>query len=155
MTDHEVPAGWHPDPANPSGGERWWDGRVWTEHTRPGAGSPAASGVSGAPATDLRWLVSPPPGSVAAPALEAGVPGYSPSQSPPRSFASRNSQSLIAIGVVAIYVFVALNAKVVFFGVLPVVLSINATRRREALAPLAIAAAVVAVGVAVVGLRGH
>lgn len=30
-----TPAGWYPDG---SGGQRWWDGRQWTEHTQPAAG---------------------------------------------------------------------------------------------------------------------
>lgn len=28
-----IPAGWYDDPAG-SGGQRWWDGREWTAHTR-------------------------------------------------------------------------------------------------------------------------
>jgi uncharacterized RDD family membrane protein YckC len=41
----QIPAGWYPDPADPSGafGQRYWDGRQWTEHVHPGA-SYAASG---------------------------------------------------------------------------------------------------------------
>ncbi|VTR78058.1 DUF2510 domain-containing protein [Cellulomonas hominis] len=30
-------AGWYPDPMG-AGGQRWWDGRVWTEYTRPAGG---------------------------------------------------------------------------------------------------------------------
>ena len=37
------PAGWYPDPQNPSQ-RRWWDGRQWTDHveppTRPETGPP-------------------------------------------------------------------------------------------------------------------
>ncbi|HET7355672.1 MAG TPA: RDD family protein [Nocardioidaceae bacterium] len=35
----QIPAGWYPDPADPSGafGQRYWDGRQWTEHVQPGA----------------------------------------------------------------------------------------------------------------------
>ena len=35
----QIPAGWYPDPADPSGvyGQRYWDGRQWTEHVHPGA----------------------------------------------------------------------------------------------------------------------
>lgn len=35
------PAGWHPDPAD-SNLDRWWDGRQWTDRTRP-RGSTAAT----------------------------------------------------------------------------------------------------------------
>ncbi|MEU6353288.1 DUF2510 domain-containing protein [Streptomyces sp. NPDC047072] len=41
-----TPPGWYPDPGQKSDGpatERWWDGKVWTEQTRP-AGSAAAWG---------------------------------------------------------------------------------------------------------------
>lgn len=31
-----APAAWYPDPAG-SGGERWWDGRGWSDHVRPPA----------------------------------------------------------------------------------------------------------------------
>lgn len=37
MTDPNqptTPAGWYPDG---QGGQRWWDGTRWTEHTQPGA----------------------------------------------------------------------------------------------------------------------
>ncbi|MDT0433106.1 MULTISPECIES: DUF2510 domain-containing protein [Streptomyces] len=42
----ETPPGWYPDPGQTDDGpaaERWWDGRAWTERTRP-AGSAAAWG---------------------------------------------------------------------------------------------------------------
>ncbi|MXM65516.1 DUF2510 domain-containing protein [Streptomyces sp. HUCO-GS316] len=41
-----TPPGWYPDPGQKSDGpatERWWDGRAWTDQTRP-AGSAAAWG---------------------------------------------------------------------------------------------------------------
>ena len=35
MGSEDIPAGWYPDAA---GGERWWDGQGWTDHTRPAPG---------------------------------------------------------------------------------------------------------------------
>jgi hypothetical protein len=68
-------------------------------------------------------------------------------------FRQRNTLSLTAIGVVALYVLLALTTRFVLLGIFPVLMSIRATRRREPLAPLAIAAAVIAVLVAILALR--
>ncbi len=46
-----TPPGWYPDPGQTSDApatERWWDGRAWTQQTRP-AGSAAAWGPPGQP----------------------------------------------------------------------------------------------------------
>lgn len=51
-----VPAGWHPDPQG-GGGQRWWDGTRWTEHTTPAAGA----AVAGAPMSSSEsrgWAVA-------------------------------------------------------------------------------------------------
>jgi len=40
----ETPPGWYPDPGQTSDGpatERWWDGKAWTEQTRPEGSAPA------------------------------------------------------------------------------------------------------------------
>jgi hypothetical protein len=39
MTTPPTPAGWYPDPDG-SGGQRYWDGSVWTEHRAPAAPPP-------------------------------------------------------------------------------------------------------------------
>ncbi|MBF0661458.1 DUF2510 domain-containing protein, partial [Rhodococcus sp. (in: high G+C Gram-positive bacteria)] len=38
-----APAGWNPDPQNPSI-ERWWDGQQWAEQTRPAPTLRASAG---------------------------------------------------------------------------------------------------------------
>jgi hypothetical protein len=121
MSTNTIPPGWHPDPGNPNGGVRWWDGTAWTAHTQQSPTAvPYATGI------------------------------YGQTQA---SFAKRNSKSLTAIGVVALYIVIALSTRVVFIGVLPVLMAVRATKRKEQLAPVAIVAAVIAVAVALLAIR--
>jgi hypothetical protein len=59
-----------------------------------------------------------------------------------------NRLAYITLGVVALYVVVALTVHVVFFGILPILMAFRSRRAREPLAPLAIGAAILAVVVA-------
>jgi len=142
MTTNAAPPGWHPDPSNPGGAMRWWDGATWTEHIQQ---PPAPAYV-------------PPAAVYASAAVPAASPyggtGYAMGMQRPAnlSFAHRNSLSLIAIGVVALYILLAVSTHVVLLGIFPVLMSVRATRRREALAPVAVVAALVAVGVAIITL---
>ncbi|MCU1698668.1 MAG: Telomeric repeat-binding factor 2/Protein of unknown function, partial [Mycobacterium sp.] len=43
MTTPSTPAGWYPDPDG-SGGQRYWDGSIWTEHRSPAVGAPESAG---------------------------------------------------------------------------------------------------------------
>ena len=45
MTTPTTPAGWYPDPDG-SGGQRYWDGFVWTEHRSPAVAAPESAGES-------------------------------------------------------------------------------------------------------------
>ncbi|MDT5070208.1 MAG: hypothetical protein QOK02_6363 [Mycobacterium sp.] len=45
MTTPTTPAGWYPDPDG-SGGLRYWDGSIWTEHRSPAAAAPDPDGES-------------------------------------------------------------------------------------------------------------
>lgn len=136
MTTSAAPAGWHPDPANPGGGLRWWDGVSWTDHIQP-ATATAPAPVVQAPVSYATY------GNVA--------PSYAARQVP-RTFVQRNSLSLTAMAVVAVYIVIALSTRVVLLGIFPVLLSVRAIRRKEVLAPLAVGAAVIAVGVAFLAL---
>jgi len=129
-TGAAAPAGWHPDPDNPDGALRWWDGSRWTDHVHP---------------------VAPPPFPPAGPAPYGAAGSYSPQ--PPWSgrrtrrglgSGGPNQASFTAIGVAALYVVIAVAMHFVLIGILPLMASIRAVRRREPLAPLAVMAAVVA-----------
>ena len=71
------------------------------------------------------------------------------------SFARRNQRSLTAAGVATLYIVVAVASHLVFFGILPLILSIRAWQARETLAPLAIAVTIVAILVSVIALTGR
>jgi hypothetical protein len=129
MTTNAAPPGWHPDPSNPGGSLRWWDGIAWTNHTHEAA----------------------PTASYGAPESYGAPPAYRASTS--TSYATRNKRSLTAIGVTALYIVLAMAAHIVFIGILPVAMAIRAIRQKEQLAPFAVVAAVIAVILAFTALR--
>jgi hypothetical protein len=135
MSTNTAPPGWHPDPSNPGGSLRWWDGTAWTDQTQQAA----------APA----WTNQPQQGGSA---YSPGSPGPGYSQ-PQRTFAKQNSASLKAIVVVAVYVVLAVATHIVFIGIFPVLLAFRAVQRREQLAPVAVIAAILAVAVAFLTLK--
>jgi hypothetical protein len=53
-----TPPGWYPDG---QGGQRWWDGNQWTEHTQPGqgGGAPEAPQAPSAPGGDMPTQIAP------------------------------------------------------------------------------------------------
>jgi hypothetical protein len=65
------------------------------------------------------------------------------------SFAQRNQASLTATAVAAVYIVIAVVTHFVLLGILPAVMCMRAFQRRETLAPLALVAAIVTIGVAV------
>jgi hypothetical protein len=159
MNTTAVPPGWHPDPSNPSGALRWWDGRTWTAHTQPtgsaaqqavGIAPSVAGGPSVAAAPAAGW-----PGGTATITPNYGAPSYGGSayRSANVSFAQRNRHSLTAIGVVALYVLLAVTTHFVLIGIVPIMLSVRAVKAKETLAPAAVVAAVVAVVVAIAALQ--
>ncbi|MEU0026423.1 DUF2510 domain-containing protein [Streptomyces sp. NPDC006335] len=95
----ETPPGWYPDPGQTSDGpaaERWWDGKAWTERTRP-AGSAAAWG---------------PPEQVASPA-DAGIhPAYPPYPAQPPAGARRGRMGIAVAVAVAVVVLASIGVGV-------------------------------------------
>jgi hypothetical protein len=147
---------------------RWWDGTSWTEHTQ----QPGPAATYGTPAHGTPTYTAPTYGTptyatptyatptYATPTYATppyATPAYGPMGShaqPQRlSFGKQNSLSLTTIGVVALYIVIAVSTRVVILGILPVMLSIRAVNRKEALAPIAVVAAIVAVGIAVLALK--
>jgi hypothetical protein len=158
-----APAGWHPDPANPSGALRWWDGNAWTTHTHPVAANapqavaapasvlPMQPAVTAAPSWPGGSTTITPNSSTASYGNATyGAAGYGGGTYAPANvtFAQRNRHSLTAIGVVVLYVLLAVTTHFVLIGIVPVMLSVRAIKAKETLAPAAVAAAVVAVLVA-------
>ncbi|MGW0756683.1 DUF2510 domain-containing protein [Streptomyces sp. NPDC002814] len=83
----ETPPGWHPDPGQTSDGpptERWWDGKAWTDQTRP-----AGSGAAWGPPTQ------PQPGAGGA------FPAYPAYPVQPPAGARRGLRTGIAVAVAA------------------------------------------------------
>ena len=156
-----VPPGWHPDPSNPSGALRWWDGAAWTAHTHPA--SPITPLVAAAPAAV--WpggtaTITPNYGAANYGSANFGTPSYGSASygsgsyaSANLSFAKRNQLSLTAIGVVALYILLAMTTHFVLIGILPVLMSVRAIKAKEALAPAAVGAAIIAVLVAFAALQ--
>ncbi|AWW36714.1 membrane protein [Streptomyces sp. AS58] len=70
----ETPPGWYPDPGQTSDGpasERWWDGRAWTDRTRPVGPAAAWGPPVGPPTVDAAQQQTVFPGHI-------GYPGQPP-----------------------------------------------------------------------------
>jgi hypothetical protein len=140
MTSQVPPAGWYADPSG-APGHRWWDGQAWSAHFAPAAPQPVAA-------------------TAQAQAVPASIPNYGYSGVPQQQYrptatpTTNNRFALITFAVVALYLVIAFESRVVIFGILPLGLSLRSRQAREPLAPLAIAAAVVAILVAAVKLFG-
>ncbi|MEU8472043.1 DUF2510 domain-containing protein [Streptomyces sp. NPDC029006] len=108
-----TPPGWYPDPGQTHDGpptERWWDGKAWTDRTRP-AGTPASWGPPPQPAADGGQPPAPP-GQPAHPGLPAGPaptapagygahPGYPVYPAQPPAGSRRGLRTGIAVAVTA------------------------------------------------------
>jgi uncharacterized protein DUF2510 len=140
MTSPAPPAGWYTDPSDQAG-QRWWDGQAWSSHVAPAAAQPAVATIP----------VQPTP---------AAASGYGYSMPPQQAYATstssapRNKFALITFAVVALYLLIALETRIVVFGILPLGLSFRSKRAGEPLAVFAIAAAVIAIVVAAARLFG-
>jgi hypothetical protein len=118
------------------------DGSDWD----PTAGFPAGPPAWGPPGTPAPPAWAPPGAPPAAwrpPARNRTAGG---------TFTQRNSTSLLVLAVVAAYLALAASTHIVLFGIFPLMLSIQAFKRREPLAFLALIAAGIAILTAVTAL---
>ena len=143
-----VPAGWHPDPSNPQGALRWWDGGAWTYHTQPIPPAAPSPSPPGPPPAVPRAVLARRGGAERAGDLELSRGPHTPGQV---SFTKRNSASLTTVTVVGAYLILATAAHFVFLGILPVLMAFRAVQRKETLAPLAVVAAAAGIVVALLG----
>jgi hypothetical protein len=110
-----TPAGWYPDG---QGGERWWDGSRWTEHTRGGGGGgggPAQQGGGyGAPQQQGGYGAPQQQGGYGAPQQGFGQQGYGQGY----GGAPQKGKGGLIIGIVVLVVILIAGAGVVGFLVL-------------------------------------
>ncbi|MER6565764.1 DUF2510 domain-containing protein [Streptomyces sp. NPDC001093] len=101
-----TPPGWYPDPGQTNDGpptERWWDGKAWTDQTRP-AGTAATWG----PPTQPPPAGGPQPVYPAAPATppaygaQPGYPAYPGYPAPPQARSRRALRTGIAVAAATV-----------------------------------------------------
>ncbi|WP_369227015.1 DUF2510 domain-containing protein [Streptomyces sp. R39] len=119
-----TPPGWYPDPGQTSDGpatERWWDGKAWTERTRP-AGSAADWGPPPQPPADGAEQAFPAEGGTPAHPAHPAYPAYPadgsypaypghPGYPAPPAPARRGLRTGVAVGV-AVAVLAAIGVGV-------------------------------------------
>ncbi len=99
-----TPAGWYPDPADPSR-TRWWDGAQWTENVAGGQPvAPAAAPEMPAPAPTAPVA----PGAASAPSPTAG--GYAAYPSAPAYAAAQRGPSAPGVSTDTVWIYLAIAA---------------------------------------------
>jgi len=151
MSTTEYAPGWYPDTNLAPGTLRWWDGTQWTHHIQP------APTVQQPPPAAVATAMHPAGLAAGAAVATAGAHQFASgavpvAQGQKPSLYQQNPKSMTAVCVVAVYVLVAVTTGFVFLGIVPVMLAFRALGRGERLAPLAVAAAALAVLVAISAL---
>jgi hypothetical protein len=149
-----APAGWYPDPTG-APGHRWWDGAAWSAATAPDLRPVlAAQAVAATSVPQSATVPAPQPVPGWQPAAASGNPVRRQTHASPTGWAA-NRFALITMGLVALYILLALETGFVVIGLLPLALSLRSKRGGEALAPFAIGAAVLAIVIALAVISGH
>ena len=138
----QAPAGWYPDPTAP-GTQRWWDGQQWGPPAQPTATSPGNGFPAQTPYGQPPYS-QPPFGQTGRGGMFGGGM-YGGGRYGRGRPIGRNHFSFIALGVSAAYLAIGLATGFVLLGIVPVLMSVRAVRRKEPLSPLAVVAAVVVV----------
>ncbi|MFE0388513.1 DUF2510 domain-containing protein [Streptomyces bungoensis] len=97
-----TPPGWYPDPGQTNDGpptERWWDGKAWTDQTRP-AGTAALWGPTTQPVAGPQ-PAAPAYGTPPAPAGYGAYPGYPAYPGQPPAAPRRGLRTGIAVAAAA------------------------------------------------------
>lgn len=97
-----TPPGWYPDPGQTHDGpptERWWDGKAWTDQTRP-AGTAATWGPPAGPPAPAGPVPPAAPGYGAYPGFP-GYPSYPAYPASPTAASRRGLRTGIAAAVAA------------------------------------------------------
>ncbi len=163
------PPGWYPDPSS-SRIFRWWDGQAWTRHTSVGEPAAATAPVLIAPPVPPAPSTPPAPPAPADCAAPFAAPVAQATSVTPAAVATelpqapvragggslweRNRYALITMGIVAVYVILAVETHIVMLGIWPILMSIRSWQRKEPIAGLAVCAAVAAMLIAVLALTG-
>ncbi|MGV4986378.1 DUF2510 domain-containing protein [Streptomyces sp. NPDC001709] len=98
-----TPPGWYPDPGQTNDGpptERWWDGKAWTDQTRP-AGTAAPWGPPPQPPAPGGPQPAHPavPSALPAYGAQPGYPAYPGYPAPPQTGPRRGVRNGIAVAV--------------------------------------------------------
>ncbi|GGN23824.1 DUF2510 domain-containing protein [Streptomyces fuscichromogenes] len=104
-----TPPGWYPDPGQTSDGpatERWWDGKAWTEQTRPAGsaadwGPPPQPPAGGAPPAEGAYPTYPADGAYPAYPADGAYPAYPgyPGYPAPPATGRRGLRTGVAVGI--------------------------------------------------------
>jgi hypothetical protein len=145
-----APPGWNPDQNPAAGAIRPEDGSRPTVHAHHVVPAPqfAEAGADSAQGATQFAAYDPPAAATSAVQFAAAPVAQ-------RTLTQRNSTTFTAIFVVALYLVLATTTGIVLIGIFPAMLAFRALQRREPLAPVAVAAAAVAIIFSFTVLAGH